>query len=58
MGYWRDVGTMDSYFDAHMDLVSIHPIFNLYNYDWPIYTATALPRRSSSTGTTAGSARR
>ncbi|MEO5609691.1 MAG: glucose-1-phosphate adenylyltransferase [Ornithinibacter sp.] len=39
MGYWRDVGTMDSYFDAHMDIVSIHPIFNLYNYDWPIYTS-------------------
>jgi glucose-1-phosphate adenylyltransferase len=38
MGYWRDVGTIDSYFDAHMDLISIHPIFNLYNYDWPIYT--------------------
>jgi len=37
-GYWRDVGTMDSYFDAHMDLVSIHPVFNLYNTDWPIYT--------------------
>ncbi len=37
-GYWRDVGTLDSYFDAHMDLISIHPIFNLYNYDWPIYT--------------------
>src|SRR5689334_16718021 len=36
--YWRDVGTMDSYFDAHMDLVSIHPVFNLYNYDWPIFT--------------------
>ena len=38
-GYWRDVGTMDSYFDAHMDLVSIHPVFNLYNYEWPIYTS-------------------
>jgi glucose-1-phosphate adenylyltransferase len=37
-GYWRDVGTMDSYFDAHMELVSIHPVFNLYNYEWPIYT--------------------
>ena len=37
-GYWRDVGTIDSYYDAHMDLVSIHPIFNLYNYEWPIYT--------------------
>jgi glucose-1-phosphate adenylyltransferase len=30
-GYWRDVGTIDSYYDAHMDLISIHPIFNLYN---------------------------
>jgi glucose-1-phosphate adenylyltransferase len=37
-GYWRDVGTLDSFYDAHMDLVSIHPIFNLYNYDWPIRT--------------------
>jgi glucose-1-phosphate adenylyltransferase len=37
-GYWRDVGTIDSYYEAHMDLVSIHPVFNLYNYDWPIYT--------------------
>ena len=37
-GYWRDVGTIDSFYDAHMDLVSIHPIFNLYNYDWPILT--------------------
>jgi glucose-1-phosphate adenylyltransferase len=37
-GYWRDVGTLDSYYEAHMDLISIHPVFNLYNYDWPIYT--------------------
>ncbi len=37
-GYWRDVGTMDSYFDAHMDLRSVSPIFNLYNDRWPIYT--------------------
>ncbi len=37
-GYWRDVGTLDSFYDAHMDLISIHPIFNLYNYDWPIHT--------------------
>jgi glucose-1-phosphate adenylyltransferase len=36
--YWRDVGTIDSYFEAHMDLVSIHPVFNLYNREWPIYT--------------------
>ena len=37
-GYWRDVGTLDSYYDAHMDLVSVHPVFNLYNRDWPIFT--------------------
>jgi glucose-1-phosphate adenylyltransferase len=34
--YWRDVGTLDAYYDAHMDLVSAHPIFNLYNLEWPI----------------------
>ncbi len=38
-GYWRDVGTIGSYFDAHMDLVSVHPIFNLYNDRWPISTS-------------------
>ena len=38
-GYWRDVGTMDSYYDANMDLVSIQPVFNVYNYDWPLYTS-------------------
>ncbi len=37
-GYWRDVGTLDAYYDAHMDLVSVHPVFNLYNQRWPIYT--------------------
>ena len=37
-GYWRDVGTLDAYYDAHMDLVSVHPVFNLYNDRWPIYT--------------------
>ena len=37
-GYWRDVGTIDSYYEAHMDLVSVHPIFNLYNRNWPILT--------------------
>jgi len=37
-GYWRDVGTLDSYFDAHMDLVDVSPVFNLYNTQWPIYT--------------------
>jgi glucose-1-phosphate adenylyltransferase len=39
-GYWRDVGTLDSYYDAHMELVSIHPVFNLYNEQWPILTWT------------------
>jgi glucose-1-phosphate adenylyltransferase len=37
-GYWRDVGTLDAYYDAHMDLVAVHPIFNLYNQQWPIFT--------------------
>jgi glucose-1-phosphate adenylyltransferase len=36
--YWRDVGTIDSYFDAHMDLVDDFPAFDLYNAEWPIYT--------------------
>jgi glucose-1-phosphate adenylyltransferase len=36
LGYWRDVGSLDSYHDAHMDLVSVHPVFNLYNRRWPI----------------------
>ena len=37
-GYWRDVGSIDAYYEAHMDLVSIHPIFNLYNREWPLLT--------------------
>jgi glucose-1-phosphate adenylyltransferase len=37
-GYWRDVGTLDSYFDAHMDLCATVPRFNLYNDRWPILT--------------------
>lgn len=37
-GYWRDVGSIDTYFEAHMDLVSPLPIFNLYNRQWPILT--------------------
>ncbi len=40
-GYWRDVGTLDAYYEAHMDLVAVHPIFNLYNQQWPIYTNQA-----------------
>lgn len=38
-GYWRDVGTLASYYAAHMDVVSPLPVFNLYNFDWPIYTS-------------------
>lgn len=37
-GYWRDVGTLDSFYDAHMDLISVNPIFNLYNMEWPIHS--------------------
>jgi glucose-1-phosphate adenylyltransferase len=37
-GYWRDVGTLDSYFEAHMDLCAVQPVFNLYNDRWPILT--------------------
>jgi glucose-1-phosphate adenylyltransferase len=36
-GYWRDVGTLDSYYEAQMDLISVHPVFNLYNSEWPIH---------------------
>ncbi|CAD5997949.1 glucose-1-phosphate adenylyltransferase [Agreia sp. COWG] len=36
--YWRDVGTIDSFYDAHQDLISALPIFNLYNREWPIFT--------------------
>lgn len=36
--YWRDVGTLDAFYDAHMDLISVHPVFNLYNADWPTFT--------------------
>jgi glucose-1-phosphate adenylyltransferase len=37
-GYWRDVGTMRSYYDAHMDVVTPLPVFNLYNSEWSIFT--------------------
>jgi glucose-1-phosphate adenylyltransferase len=36
--YWRDVGTIDAFFEAHQDLVSKDPVFNLFNQDWPIYS--------------------
>ena len=37
-GYWRDVGTLDSYFQANMDLITVNPVFSLYNRYWPILT--------------------
>lgn len=37
-GYWRDVGTLDAYYQANMDLVQVEPVFNLYNTRWPIFT--------------------
>lgn len=39
--YWRDVGTIEAYHAAHMDLVSVDPEFNLYNRKWPIWTSQA-----------------
>ena len=36
--YWRDVGTLDAYYEANMDLVSVNPVFNLYDSQWPIRT--------------------
>ena len=42
--YWRDVGTLDSYWEANMDLVAVNPLFNLYDKAWPIRTRQpALP---------------
>ncbi|MCU0701147.1 MAG: glucose-1-phosphate adenylyltransferase, partial [Myxococcaceae bacterium] len=40
-GYWRDVGTLDAYFQSNMDLVAVEPVFNLYNAEWPIHTANS-----------------
>lgn len=37
-GYWRDVGSLDAYYQANMDLVAVDPVFSLYNDRWPIYT--------------------
>jgi glucose-1-phosphate adenylyltransferase len=36
--YWRDVGTLEAYYEANMDIVSVSPVFNLYDEDWPIRT--------------------
>ncbi len=38
-GYWRDVGTIDSYYEANMDLLAPVPVFNLYNDKWPVFTS-------------------
>jgi glucose-1-phosphate adenylyltransferase len=38
-GYWREMGTLDAYHDAHMDLCAVQPVFNLYNSRWPILTS-------------------
>jgi glucose-1-phosphate adenylyltransferase len=39
--YWRDIGTLDSYYEASMDLVQVEPLFNLYDKQWPIRTYPA-----------------
>ena len=50
-GYWRDVGTIDSFFHANMDLIAPVPIFNLYNDRWPVFTSRrALPPAKVSRG--------
>ena len=50
-GYWRDVGTLDAYFEANMDLIAPVPVFNLYNDQWPVYThRKALPPAKVSRG--------
>lgn len=36
--YWRDVGTLDAYYEANIDLISVNPVFNLYNGAWPLFT--------------------
>jgi hypothetical protein len=55
-GYWRDVGTLDAFYEAHQDLIAVSPIFNLYNYEWPIYTTyDPLPPAKFVTPSTAAS---
>lgn len=42
--YWRDVGSIDAYYEANRDLIAVVPVFNLYNGEWPVYTGyTGLP---------------
>ena len=47
-GYWRDVGTLDAYWEASMDLVELEPVFNLYNHNWPIRVPTNTYRQQNS----------
>jgi len=57
--YWRDVGTLDAYFQASMDLIAVDPILNLYDRDWPIHTyqpASPPPKFVHSDGDRRGSA--
>jgi glucose-1-phosphate adenylyltransferase len=50
-GYWRDLGTLDAYYDANMDLIAPVPVFNLYNNAWPVFThQPALPPAKVSRG--------
>lgn len=51
-GYWRDVGTLDAYYAAHMDLIAERPAFNLFNRSWPVYTHSGQlsPARFSASG--------
>ncbi|EGV17839.1 glucose-1-phosphate adenylyltransferase [Thiocapsa marina] len=37
--YWRDVGTIDAYFDAHKDVLGAEPVFDMFNPEWPIYSS-------------------
>ena len=38
--YWRDVGTVDAFYEAHQDLISVTPVFNLYNEQWPVFAGS------------------
>ena len=41
--YWRDVGTLDAYFEANMDLIAVEPVFNVYNRKWPLHQGLIMP---------------
>src|SRR5262249_34232928 len=59
--YWRDVGTLDAYYQANMDLVAVDPVLNLYDPDWPIRTFQPMlppPKLVFAETGAAGSARR